>query len=234
MNESDLVTFGKHKGKPIEVLASDRSYVEWLLAQDWFAGRQPREYTFIINNFQAPEDTPEHNQLQALFLDDNFCVRFSRLLSPRHFDDVFHETIFGPRFYANEKSKINHEIRGETIGRIHVGDRRFEHNGIDVSFRIDVEFLTCFTKKGYEDEWTRLEESSWRRSEDYKIEIKPSVGDDYPNVLRQMKSLHCNVLLVGRFTGTGVNCSQFVQFFENEGLRVVFLDELQPGNQLSD
>lgn len=67
-----VVPFGKHKGKPIEALAEDRQYLDWLMAQDWFRQRHSNLYQIVINNFGEPSETPEHNALQALFLDQTF------------------------------------------------------------------------------------------------------------------------------------------------------------------
>jgi len=41
MSDNAVVPFGKYKGQPVEVLASDRDYSEWLLAQGWIAHRYP-------------------------------------------------------------------------------------------------------------------------------------------------------------------------------------------------
>ncbi len=69
-----LMTFGKHKGKPVdEVVAIDPDYVRWLLAQDWFAKKNPVIHQTVINLNQEPAETPAHNALQALFLDDAYC-----------------------------------------------------------------------------------------------------------------------------------------------------------------
>jgi hypothetical protein len=58
------------------VLAGDRQYCEWLEQQDWFRGKFPAIHTLIINHFGQPKETPEHNALQALFVDENFRARF--------------------------------------------------------------------------------------------------------------------------------------------------------------
>jgi hypothetical protein len=55
-------------------MAADESYVQWLLAQDWVKAKYGNFYTLIVNNFTEPDETPEHNALQALFLDDAFRV----------------------------------------------------------------------------------------------------------------------------------------------------------------
>src|SRR5215831_19117052 len=47
-----------------------------LLKQPWLRDRFPPIYTVIINNFGEPAETPEHNQMQALFTDKEFCKRF--------------------------------------------------------------------------------------------------------------------------------------------------------------
>jgi hypothetical protein len=70
---SEIVPFGKYKGQPVEVLANDRGYLDWLTAQAWFRERYAGIYTLIVNNFGEPTETPEHNALQARFLDEDFC-----------------------------------------------------------------------------------------------------------------------------------------------------------------
>jgi hypothetical protein len=76
MESSKLVPFGKYKGQPIEVLAQDRDYCDWLMEQDWFRTRFQPIYTVIVNNFGEPSETPEHNRLQAKFTDPDFRRRF--------------------------------------------------------------------------------------------------------------------------------------------------------------
>jgi hypothetical protein len=73
---ADLVPFGKYKGQPVEVLAADKSYCEWLAGQEWFRTRFTAIHTLIVNNFAAPHETPEHNALQALFTDPRWRQRF--------------------------------------------------------------------------------------------------------------------------------------------------------------
>jgi len=80
MSEGSLVPFGKYKDQPIEVLAQDRQYVERLTAQPWFRDKFAGLYTVIINSFQEASETPEHNALQVLFLEDEWCARFFGVL----------------------------------------------------------------------------------------------------------------------------------------------------------
>jgi len=57
---SELIPFGKYKGQPVEVMAQDKQYAEWLTAQPWFRDKFAGLYTVIINKFQEPSETPEH------------------------------------------------------------------------------------------------------------------------------------------------------------------------------
>jgi hypothetical protein len=54
-----------------------------------------------------------------------------------------------------------------------------------------------------------------------RIEIKPTVGDDYPSVLRQMKANESEILFVGQYVGTGATREQFIKTFATASIRVV-------------
>jgi hypothetical protein len=77
---NDIIPFGKYRGKPLEAMASDRQYVEWVLTQPWFRERYKELHTIIINNFQEPSETPEHNAIQVLFLEDSYREAFIRAI----------------------------------------------------------------------------------------------------------------------------------------------------------
>ena len=64
----------------------------------------------------------------------------------------------------------------------------------------------------------------WSRT--YHIELKPTIGDDYPAVLRQMRANGSNVLLVGNYTGTGATREQFVGTFTTAAIDVVFVADV--------
>lgn len=83
---ANIVPFGKYKGHSVEMLAADTSYCEWLMAQPWFAEKFRDVYNVVVNYGGPPQDTPEHNALQARFLDDDFCLKVARLVFPEHFD----------------------------------------------------------------------------------------------------------------------------------------------------
>ena len=64
------------------------------------------------------------------------------------------------------------------------------------------------------------------------IEIKPTIGDDFPAVLRQIRETQSriadakHVLLVEEFTAEGATKEQFESFFSSAGILVVFLADV--------
>ena len=76
----EVIPFGKYKGQAIAQVVQDRNYTEWLTAQSWFKERYANLYTVIVNTAGEPAETPEHNRLQARFLDPDFRARFMSLV----------------------------------------------------------------------------------------------------------------------------------------------------------
>lgn len=73
-----VVPFGKYKGEPVEVVLADKGYLDWITAQPWVRDRYGDFYQTVINYGGPPADTPEHNEMQAGFLDDELCLRLAR------------------------------------------------------------------------------------------------------------------------------------------------------------
>jgi hypothetical protein len=65
-----------------ELLADDPNYLQWPTGQEWFRTKFVNLHQVIINRGAEPEETPEHNALQVLFLDDAFCLAFMRAALP--------------------------------------------------------------------------------------------------------------------------------------------------------
>lgn len=190
-----IVPFGKYKGQPVEAMAADKQYLDWLTAQPWFREKFQNIYTLVVNNLQEPTETPEHNKLQALFLDDAFRRRF---LTKIHGDRVTAE--------------------GDSFAQ-------FESEGFDVRVFLELKKGSC---------------------PECHVEIKPSIGDDYPAVLRQINRARTSTrqlahswkpvyetvyaqhpaLFIEKYTGVGATEEQFIQIFESAGIHVIFLDEM--------
>jgi hypothetical protein len=65
----------------------------------------------------------------------------------------------------------------------------------------------------------------------FAVEIKPTVGDDYPNVIRQLKKLLSMrfwrvILFVERYIGEGATKEQFIQICQTADIDVIFKDEV--------
>lgn len=110
---SNLVPFGKYKNQPVEVLASDPGYVEWLLAQHDLKTRYPDFVNIIINNFQEPSETPEHNAIQVKFINEDYRLRFA-LCSRRMEIEELHEISLKVKSsiqkYADEKKFYSNDF----------------------------------------------------------------------------------------------------------------------------
>jgi uncharacterized protein (DUF3820 family) len=224
MSESDkVVPFGKYKGRPIvEVIETDPAYLQWLTAQDWFRANYVTLHQTIINRGAETEETPDHNALQVMFLDDDFCLRFCRAHTSS-FDEDVRERLEHCR--APDQFSFRH-VLGHHRGAIEAMlakpistikttvHRDFEVRGVDVELRI------CFESPDHSIEWVSADYS-------YKIEIKPTVGDDYPAVLRQMKRNESKTLFLKDYIGVGATKEQFIKTFAASGFNVVFLRDCQ-------
>jgi hypothetical protein len=100
----------------------------------------------------------------------------------------------------------------------------FEKDAVDVHLSAfsNVEYVVC--GKG-ENQTVKLTEIVLQ-TRDMKIEVKPSISDDYPIVLRQVGQSKCDYLLVNRFEAEGVTRQEFVEIFRRGGVRVVFHDDV--------
>jgi hypothetical protein len=191
------VPFGKYSGQPLEVLAEDHSYVEWLNLQPWFVERY-RHLHEALKALIASEDTPEHNGLQAKFLDDEFVRRFLRATLDR-FDECDQ--------IEPLKVKVSFEVFGFDAW-------------IDVRSQSEHYYLFDIVA----------------------VEVKPTLGDDYPSVLRQIKSCikrritfnnrivntwtEKAVLIIGEFNSLAITYEQLVKFFASDDIKVIRFEDV--------
>ena len=222
-----IIPFGKHKGKTVsELLATDQPYADWVTAQGWVAERFAELHAAIVTRGAGTDDTPEHNALQARFLDEPFrSVILSSLLditkttsfealrhTAEYERDLFEtpkvgwERIAAPRA-AEAKAVLDAIERDELAVTSRV---EFEVRGLDavISYGVTIGPRKCLSDK-------------------IGVEIKPTIGDDYPSVMRQMGRLGARILVVGNYTGRGVSEPQMVEMFKASGFRVLFLQEIE-------
>jgi hypothetical protein len=126
---NEIIPFGKYKGQPVDVLMNDRPYLEWLQGQDWFRARYQNINTLIINNFREPAETPEHNKIQAMFLDGKFLYRFVEHLKSKYASRFYYE-----RRESDLDPWEQHQYNDEDWNKLMESKIIFEENGIDVSW----------------------------------------------------------------------------------------------------
>lgn len=237
----EIVPFGKYKGQPLEAIVHDKQYVDWLCSQDWFREKFGGLHSIIINNFSEPTETPEHNSLQVMFLDDDFCLKFLKLLCNHWIQALKTSELAIIKIEIQKRidllTRDTPTIDKETIEKYHNilqklpdvltfcvnFDREFEtRQGVDVH-------LTCTASsiESIPGQWDNFREPCpVRDSQRFNIELKPSVGDDYPTILRQMKSSRSDHLVTRQYTGRGATQEQFVATFAASGIKVIFLDQI--------
>ena len=107
-----------------------------------------------------------------------------------------------------------------------VHQRHFEIDGVDVKLLIRGNSAYSCIMRTKTQRWDYYE-NNLNFTQILRVEIKPSVGDDYPAVLRQMRVNQSNVLLVDNYTGVGATREQFIKTFAAANIAVVFLEAVE-------
>jgi hypothetical protein len=289
--KGEVIPFGKYKGQPIEILLADTQYRDWLLTKSWFAEKHQTIYNTIINYGAEPTDTPEHNAMQARFLDDMLCKRLIHVVrekhcaevkdkSPSHFAHIHEREVqrtpyaFGKHpkdrdniLYAYVREHTKEHVTEYYSGRKPKEDSysygyhsdkisKYEYDAImDLKYAgVGVSFSRSFEYEGWDvflesrtahvwmtnDELEGKEATSFlghirrelgRVERSIGVELKPTVGDDYPTVLRQIlkrRGMHVNeyVLIADVFNGKGATLEQVRKMFSESGVTLILFSEL--------
>jgi hypothetical protein len=260
-----IITFkGKYYGQPIEVLANDPNYCEWLINQNWFRERFQSYYQIIINNFHVPNDTPEHNSLQALFIDDKFCLALANLFNWSPLDKntcllKINQSIVDIENQINNNSESNNDrsladefkrmIQSREDGSNNIYIDSYSKHKLENSLKEYQEvkdFLsnnnTFEIKKSFEYKgWDVILDihsiSKLAFLDDYfskqkiiSVEIKTSLGDDYPTILRQIRSYNpfgSPCLIYNKFSATGATIIQIKEIFKTAQIEIFSIDEIK-------
>jgi hypothetical protein len=312
---SIIVPFGKYKGQPLEIMLSDANYVNYQKQQPgfmkWLQDNHITIYNIFTTGAQQIQDTPEHNKLQARFLDKNFQLAFLDAVVGLNVHNIFKKKITIHREKIIEKqleleklpndltiaTNTYEEERVSTIARLQKwidgnptsyeietkkrrieklnrheidSDLRWDYKNLarkfDVTKEIKDKIADCKSSiKYYEKEVSEYQllvddPCTLRTNIDFengydvnleiknenfihhgsylqfRIEVKPSVGDDYPAVLRQVKINQplttiikhqgsyrtyeekkyfygIDVLLIGKFESESINIDQLRGIF---------------------
>jgi hypothetical protein len=284
-----VIPFGKHKGSTVaELLAKDPPYVEWVMTQGWVAERFAELHKALASRGAGQDDSPEHNALQARFLEEDFRQAFLEIVGKREIEHAIDWCIKSIIFDRSKKIKEQHEHikddENDLDRKVHnlaryssysstghpdfSKNRRIEikrmeqeietakaeleltkskafkvHADMESRLALSADDFVMASKVAFEDRgvdvvlsgWMKVkigegeaEESEYRQfAHDLGVEIKPSMGDDYPTVMRQMQRLGCCHLLLGAYTGRGVSEPQMRAMFKASGITVVFLQEIE-------
>jgi len=232
--ERQVVPFGKYKGRLVEELLGDRAYCEWLTAQSWFKERFQNVYMLIVNYGGQPEESPEHNAFQAIFLEHGTCLSLANL--------------FGFPTRSELEAKLAHvsdKILDNDVMNPQVVSLGFEHRGWDVYFSTECGYeyrAVCEGERGSHGSWCcnkfKIDGQftkkfyHWRKLRIF-LELKPTLGDDYPNVLRQVLrypregcSSERRCVLVRSFSSAAVSWNQVQQIFASQGIALKQVSDL--------
>ena len=221
-----IVPFGKYKGKPVTDLLADPKYLEWCKQQSWFEKYQV-VYNICVNQTISSNDTnsktPAHNKLQNMFLRQENIKKLVKLLYP-------------------QKNTVTSDSRCEFESSynwdVEISDLRYTRKkSLCNEYKID---NTTYCD---DCEYIDGEEEAHYLPNIY-MELKPILGDDYPNVLRKMKTqisltndklekeqhyqyFHGEfVLLVQNFESTSTTKDDLKRIFNQTHIRIIFTNEL--------
>lgn len=216
----NLIPFGKYRGQPIEILENDPEYADWIAQQQWAKERYPQIVNIIINKFGESEETPDHNAMQAKYLDKIYAAKLVELIGGFK-TDVFwarnaNELMDGYRVKLDarlKKTPVDASGLVKSVG--------FEIEAVDVLITVgDVGVASISAKSEFSSMWETVGWSDCKRSK-VAVELKPVISDDYPAILRQMRNNKSSVLVFGKYMGTGVDEATMRKFFQSQGLLAV-------------
>lgn len=284
---TDLVPFGKYKGRPIYELIADRPYTDWLAAQPWFRERYGTVYNLVVHTGATPQDTPEHNAMQARYLDHDQALRLAR--------PWLHDTA-GLTALHYSSGGIGAGLTNAQRDNLRVADTHtctitglsFETHGWDVTFTATTRAAvtehatnmpcicqckdhcmagiegsptwprrsTCYTGETRRRHCAgRSCPQYWANDPDYQhtiefglaaratlwVELKPTIGDDYPTVLRtamrRMQTMRMQpyarrgdvtavVVLADEFNSTAVDLDHARKIFRSQSVSLLTTTDL--------
>lgn len=241
---TSLVPFGKYKGQPIEQLLADQPYLDWLTSQDWFRQKYQNVYAIIINYPGKPTETPAHNQMQVRFLKRKYQLQLALLLlgvdlfkwNQAYFDSNIGAMLENAKL-ENENYGVDYVakklkealLRNDGINLLTISKPVFEDKGTDVSYVVSYGYGDFSVYDPEQFCAPKFFGALWSCSTSVglRIELKPSVGDDFPAVLRQVKADRSNVLVLREYTGSGASWDEFVNFFASQGITVVMEADIE-------
>jgi hypothetical protein len=115
---------------------------------------------------------------------------------------------------ALTKATLAQQIDLDRVTRLFTKVWSFEQGGVDVVI-------------GYEFSDSPDPVLHQRMDYTFMIELKPTMGDDFPTIIRQMKRLQVKHLLVGSYSGQAVPLPDLTQMFQINGMTLTMVREVE-------
>lgn len=228
------------------MLQNDPDYCRWILATPGLKQKYGETYnsieTLIINNFGQPSDSPEHNAFQARFVDKSYS--YSVLNFACNIDNRLSRLSFTADRWLKSRTIDYCELAVESASKLTSLTKRSEHYRAryekdlfkDIP-RIDLinrDFKVIFEHKGWDvvvcadlKLWIDPFGPELRLSERLPIELKPSVGDDFPYILRQVKNRsEIGIVIADEFCATTVSIDDAKSMFMSSGSKLIISSEI--------
>lgn len=255
---ADIVPFGKYKGQPVSMLLADQDYLRWVLAQPGLVQMLQERHPTVLNiiTIGAPQsdDTPEHNRLQARFLDHAFGEAFIECVTGKspagHVEDYWASSYrkvehdleelkeYRPRYsysYLEERlariraeiPQVLTEIKTYIVDKASPAKLRAEFElGFDVRLTMrwngrDFGDLCYYATNNSVETLLPLRSYDSEEEHKFNIELKPTIGDDFPAVLRQIRRNGAMVVVAERFEAVGATLDQVRKMFGDRKLVLV-------------
>lgn len=207
--DNKVVQFGKFRGKTyFEIKTEEPRYCQWLLDQPNFKTSHPDLVKYLKEEIEKEDRascTPEHNEIQARFITDRAFVHEFFLLLKAHYEEG------SMPWVESESVEIEFDLI-EAEYRMKIGHNSY----VSVDVHIPLSLSSTRTKS-------------------VLVEIKPTVGDDYPKVLREMKNWvkawdpnKIHVLYVRQYAGS-VRLEDIKAIFKRSGIVLILERKPQVG-----
>lgn len=220
---SELITFGKYSGKPVDEMLLDQKYCGWLFQQPWLRVKHAAIHSLLGEMLGGMANTPQHNKMQVKFLSEDYRIKFAMAIS-----DVKECGLLKCRKIWEEADRIRQNIPGyrewiwsgvnqktsegcstsvdDSYLIKPVGGGVFEEVGSDYLTRYEVGISGRYecslamrvdekTAYGYDVSVPNMEHPFNAyydflpriTNKYFAVEMKPTVADEFPMILRQIK-----------------------------------------------
>jgi len=219
-NDSAIVPFGKYQGQPIETLLADQNYLQWVTSQPglmtMLQARHPAVFNIITIGAPTTDDSPEHNKLQAMFLERDFQHAFLEIVWGRSVFKYAEQEVkrWQPSYFDDESNKLwREENLAKAKQQLASLEARVIARRPPAPPRIDLDFECGYDLELFADGFH------------HRIELKPQMGDDFSGVLRQMKRNGATVLVIGSFESISCTLEQVQGIFGER--KIITLAQIQ-------